>query len=215
MFKGDLELNGKYTLNVKNGEFNVTNEKGQEIYAEDENGNWVKITYEQDGQSRKIEYSDGCFSKFEHDRLNNVTYFLNNNYAWCTGVGKNSTTASIVELIETSMFNIKTNKNYIITGNRGKTTTLDIIERLVGSENVVKSDISNLELPFVNSSFENKRVIMFDNVLQSEIEKIIRPEVLNNFGHGKTKIFALNELPKQNLELFKVINLDNQDKRRC
>jgi len=62
-------------LNVKQFPFSIKNEAGQEIYNEDEIGNWVKREYDEAGRITHYESSSGTWVKREYDEAGRITRY--------------------------------------------------------------------------------------------------------------------------------------------
>jgi hypothetical protein len=77
LFKGNIELKGNYTLNVRDSEFIVNDKHGNRIYYEDSNGYWVKREYDEHGNMIYWENSNGYWTKREYDEKGNRIYWEN------------------------------------------------------------------------------------------------------------------------------------------
>jgi hypothetical protein len=77
MFKCQIELKGNYTLNVRDSEFEVLDEKGNLIYGENSNGYWEKRKFDEQGNRIYWVNSDGYWNKREYDEQENEVYYEN------------------------------------------------------------------------------------------------------------------------------------------
>jgi uncharacterized protein RhaS with RHS repeats len=70
-------------LNIQKFPFIIKNTAGQEIYNEDEIGNWVKREYDEQGRKARYESSSGPWAKWEYDEAGRITrYEESNGYSY-------------------------------------------------------------------------------------------------------------------------------------
>jgi hypothetical protein len=76
-------LKNLYSFTIKiYGENNIYDTRGNQLYYENNNGDWTKREYDSDGNEIYFEKSDGYWSKYEYDLDRNVIYFENSDGNW-------------------------------------------------------------------------------------------------------------------------------------
>jgi hypothetical protein len=68
-------------LKIKEFPFTIKDSKGNRIYWENSDGNWIKSEYDSNGNENEIYFEDstGYWSKSEYDSKGNLIYFENSN----------------------------------------------------------------------------------------------------------------------------------------
>lgn len=84
MFKGNVELDGDFTLKVKkDGFILILDSEGRHIYTEDTNSKvWTKREYDSNGNEIYYENDLGAWQKTEFDSNNNPTHHEDSNGYW-------------------------------------------------------------------------------------------------------------------------------------
>ena len=75
MFKGKIELEGDYKLEIHDDWFEVYDSKGNRVYSENSDGYWSKKEYDSKSNEVYYENSTGYWCKSEYDGKDNEVYF--------------------------------------------------------------------------------------------------------------------------------------------
>ena len=123
-----IELNGTYKVRYCDTRFEVYNEKGNEIYLEDDSdGYWYKWEYDKKGNMIYLEDSKGYWAKREYDEKGNQIYYGNSNGFW-----------SKREYDENDNVIYFENSSGEIIDDRVKELTIEEIEKLLGYKIKIK-----------------------------------------------------------------------------
>ena len=77
-----LVLYVRLIIEVRQSNFEVYNEKGNQIYYEDSNGFWFKKEYDEKGNLIYYENSNGYWSKSEYDERDNLIHYEDSDGYW-------------------------------------------------------------------------------------------------------------------------------------